>query len=159
MDDLGGVAFPPAVAAISTRTVVRRLRLVLIPAAIGLSFAVGTTSVAIDSIKFDLGRIGESIYEAHVRSGRWPGRIEDLEGTTYLRMPYRRGMLERGAFVVVWQDDLAASPAANPDRVLAYEDGSLFARLGLVWGCWGDLRIALVDAERRAALAKKGGTR
>jgi len=128
---------------------------VLVIAAIALSWLWGTTRVAIESIQFDLGRIGESIYEAHARDGRWPARIADLEGTTYLNMPYRRSALEDGAFVVVWQEDLDPDPAANRDRVLAYDDGSLFARLGLVWGCWGDLRVARVDAERIAVLEQE----
>lgn len=122
---------------------------------LALTSVYGITDVAIDSIQFDLAKIGESIYEAHARDGRWPARISDLDGTVYLNMPYRRHALETGAFVAVWQHDLAPDPAANRDRVLAYDAGSLFARFGWVWACWGDLRIARVSAERIAAPAQR----
>ena len=122
-------------------------------AAVAVSFAYGTTDVAIQSIQFDLGKIGASIYEAHARRGRWPADIADLEGTEYLRMPYRRKILEDGLFVVVWHRDLDPDPAANRDRILAYDNGSLFARLGLIWACRGDLRI---DRIRAAEIPVKG---
>jgi hypothetical protein len=100
----------------------------------------GMYGVASDSIQFDLRIIGESIYEAQAKSGKWPAQIADLEGTAYLRMPYRKGQLERGTLVVVWQEDLDPKPAANRDRVLAYSNGGLLPWLGLVWACRGDLR-------------------
>ena len=117
-------------------------------AAVALSFAYGTTSVAIQSIQFDLGKIGASIYEAHARTGRWPADIADLEGTEYLRMPYRRKVLQDGLFVVVWQQDLDADPAANRNRILAYDSGSLFSRLGLIWACRGDLQIERIGRDQ-----------
>jgi hypothetical protein len=124
----------------------KRKIILLIPlGAIGL--IIGTSSVALDSIKFDLRKIGESVYEAHNRTGKWPTQIEDLDDTEYLRMPYRRDALQRGLFVVVWQQDLNAEPRANHDRILAYDNGSLFSRLGYVLACRGDLTIGRVDAE------------
>ena len=104
------------------------------------------------SIHFDLRTIGESIYEAHARTGRWPARVDDLEGTAYLRLPSRRDLLERGAFVVVWPADLAPDHAANRDRILAYDNTSVFARLGWIWACRGDLSIDRISTRDAAAL-------
>jgi len=113
--------------------------------------------VASDSIQFDLKIIGESIYEAQAKSGKWPTQIADLEGTAYLRMPYRKGVLERRTFVVVWQQDLDLKPDANGDRVLAYSNGGLLAWLGLVWGCRGDLHTERLAREEIIRLSEKQG--
>jgi hypothetical protein len=118
----------------------------------GIAFFYGQMDVAISSIQFDLKKIGESVYEAHSRNGKWPTQIADLEGTEYLRMPYRRGVLEQGLFVVVWQEDLDPSPDANRNLILAYDNGSLFSRLGVVWACRGDLRIERLRAEEKQLL-------
>lgn len=112
----------------------------------------GMYNVASDSIQFDLKIIGESIYEAQAKSGKWPAQIADLEGTAYLRMPYRKEVLERGTFVVVWQQDLDPNVAANHARVLAYSNGGVLAWLGLVWGCRGDLRTERLGREEIHAL-------
>lgn len=73
---------------------------------VAAGFVYGQVSVATQSIQFDLRKIGESVYEAHSKSGKWPAQIADLEGTEYLGMPHRRALLEQGLFVVVWQKDL-----------------------------------------------------
>jgi hypothetical protein len=119
---------------------------------VGVLFTYGQLDVAIQSIRFDLRMIGESVYEAHSRTGRWPAQIADLEGTAYLRMPYRRSVLEREVFVVLWQQDLDPDPQANRHRVLAYSNGGLLARLGLVWVCRGDLRVERISAEEARKL-------
>jgi len=62
-------------------------------------------------------------------------------------MPHRRHILEQGAFIVVWHQELNADPKANRDRILAYDNGSLFSRLGWVWACRGDLSVERIDAE------------
>jgi hypothetical protein len=118
---------------------------------------IGMYGVASDSIQFDLKIIGESIYEAQAKSGKWPTQIADLEGTAYLRMPYRKGVLERRTFVVVWQQDLDLKPEANGDRVLAYSNGGLLAWLGLVWGCRGDLHTERLAREEIIRLSEKKG--
>lgn len=56
-------------------------------------------------------------------------------------------MLETGAFVVVWQKDLAPNPAANGDRILAYNAAGILPRLGLIWACRGDLRIERIRGQ------------
>lgn len=125
---------------------------VLVVAVAAFGFVYAQVDIATRSIQFDLRRIGESVYEAHSKSGKWPAQISDLEGTVYLSMPYRRKVLEEGLFVIVWQQDLDPEPQANRDRVLAYDNGSLLSRLGRVWACRGDLRIERIGAEEAAAL-------
>jgi len=115
-------------------------------------FTVAQADLATESIQFDLKKIGESIYEARSRSGRWPTGIGDLEGTSYLKMPYRRDILERKHFVIVWPEDFDPDPKANANRTLAYDNGSLLARLGRVWACRGDLRIERLSAQEVATL-------
>jgi len=116
-------------------------------AAIVIAFLYGQISVATKSIQFDLRKIGESLYEAHSKNGKWPAEIADLEGTEYLKMPHRKALLENGLFVVVWQQDLDPNPEVNRNRVLAYDNGSLLSRLGSVLVCRGDLRIERMRAE------------
>lgn len=121
-------------------------------AAVGLAFVYAQFDVAEQSIRFDLERIGSSIYEARSRNGKWPARISDLDGTEYLRLPYRKAMLENGVFVVVWQTDLDSNPESNRDRILAYSNGGLLGRFGIVWACRGDLRVERVQTRELAAL-------
>jgi hypothetical protein len=128
------------------------LSAVLVFVAVAAAFVFGQVDVATKSIHFDLRTIGQSLYEARSTIGRWPAEIEDLEGTAYLRMPYRKTMLEDAVFVVVWQQDLDLDPQANRDRVLAYDNGSLFSRLGWIWVCRGDLRIERMGARQLAEL-------
>ena len=117
-----------------------------------IAFIYGTVDVANKSLQFDLKKIGESIYEAHAKSGKWPMQIADLEGTEYLNMPYRRGILENGSFVIVWQQDLDPNPDANSGRILAYANSGLLSRLGRVWACRGDLRIVKIGTEEKQTL-------
>ena len=124
----------------------------VVAVAVSVAFIYAQTDLAIDSIRFDLQKIGESIYQAHSRDGTWPTRITDLNGTAFLKMPYRKAALERAVFSIVWQTDLNPNPALNRDRVLAYSNGGLLARLGFVWACRGDLRIERVGKQELAAL-------
>lgn len=122
--------------------------------AIGIAFACAQVDTAIKSIHFDLRKIGDSVYQAHARTGRWPAGISDLEGTAYLSMPYRKGFLENGHFVIIWHQDLDPNPAANRDRILAYDNGSLFSKLGWISVCRGDLTIQRMSFNE--ILAQKG---
>ena len=121
-------------------------------AALAVAFVVAQVEIAAKSIQFDLRKIGESVYEVHSKSGKWPLQIADLEGTEYLKMPHRRTMLEEGVFVVVWQEDLDPKPAANAKRVLAYDNSSLLSRFGRIWVCRGDLHLERLSAKEMRAL-------
>ena len=125
-------------------------------AAIAIAFLYGQISVATKSIQFDLRKIGESLYEARSKSGKWPAGIADLEGTEYLKMPHRKALLENGLFVVVWQQDLDPNPEVNRNRVLAYHNGRLLSQLGSILVCRGDLRIERMSAEQVRPLNPQG---
>jgi len=75
-----------------------------------------------------------------------PARVDDLDGTAYVGLPYRRTMLDKGAYVVVWNHDLATNPQDNGHRVLAYDNSSLLSRFGRVWVCRGNLRVEYIEA-------------
>ena len=130
----------------------RILSAVLLVTAAAVAFAWVQLDNVAKSIQFDLRKIGESLYEAHSKSGRWPSQIADLEGTQYLNMPHRRRMLEEGFFAVVWPENLDSNPKTNHKYVLAYDQGSLLSRLGVVWVCRGDLRTERIGAEEAKAL-------
>ena len=128
------------------------LSAVVVIAAVAIAFVYAQVEIATKSIQFDLRKIGESVYEARSKSGKWPAQITDLAGTEYLKMPHRRTMLEKGLFVVVWQQDLDPNPEANRNQVLVYDNGSLLSRLGRVWSCRGDLRVERLRPEEVALL-------
>jgi len=121
-------------------------------AALAVAFVYTQIDIATKSIQFDLRKIGESVYVAHSKSGKWPAQIADLAETEYLKMPHRKTMLEEGVFVVVWQEDLDPNPAVNANRVLAHDNSSLLSRFGSVWVCRGDLRIERMSAKDMRAL-------
>lgn len=114
---------------------------------VGGAFLYAQAEIAGRSVRFDLHLIGASIYEAQSRHGAWPAGLEDLDGTEYLRMPYRKAMLEERRFVVVWHHDLSPEPAENANRVLAYDNHSLMSRFGWVLVCRGDLRVEYMGIE------------
>ena len=128
------------------------LSAVAVIATLAIAFVYAQVDIATKSIQFDLRKIGESVYEVYSKSGKWPVQIADLEGTEYLKMPHRRTMLEEGVFIVVWQEDLDPNPAANANRVLAYDNSSLLSRFGSAWVCRGDLRIERMSAKEMRAL-------
>lgn len=88
-------------------------------------------------------RLGRQMADAGLRSGRH--RIpEDAVS---------QGILERSHYVIVWQQDLDVRPEANRDRILAYDNGTLLSRLGMIWACRGDLRVERINAAQVAAVA------
>ncbi|MEW5978318.1 MAG: hypothetical protein AB1898_21185 [Acidobacteriota bacterium] len=110
---------------------------------VALAFGYAQFEVASRSIRFDLRLIGESVYEAHARKGQWPTCLEDLAETRYLKLPYRKAMLQEGHYSLVWNRNLAPNPENNSHRVLAYcryQRGPL-SWFGRVWVCRGDLRV------------------
>jgi hypothetical protein len=106
----------------------------------------GAQDVAVESVRFDLRIIGESVYEAHSRDGRWPADLVDLEGTKYLSMPYREEALRQGVYIVLWNQDLDSDPQANADRILAYHNAGLLGQGRRIWVCRGDLSTTLEDS-------------
>ena len=119
---------------------------------VAAAYVYAQVDIATKSIRFELRKIGECVYEAHSKSGKWPAQIADLEGSEYLKMPYRRTMLEERVFVVVWQRDLDPNPEVNRKQVLAYDNSSLLSRFGKVWVCRGDLRIERMSEREMLAL-------
>jgi hypothetical protein len=116
-----------------------------------IGFIYAQLNIVNKSVHFALSKIGESIYQAHARTGKWPTQVSDLDGTEYLSLPYRRDILEHELYVIVWHKDLDPNPAANRDRILAYENGTILSRLGWIWVCRGDLTIERMNsAEVRA---------
>jgi hypothetical protein len=112
----------------------------------------GIIAVANQAIQFDLEQIGSSIYGFHAKHGRWPGQLEDLRKTSLPQQrPYWEMEMRDGVFVVVWHKDLKPDPKDNADRILAYHNKGLLARLGHVWVCWGDLRTEYITSEELAA--------
>jgi len=129
------------------------LSAVAVIVAFAVAFVYAQVDIATKSIQFDLRKIGESVYEAHSKGGKWPAQIADLAETEYLKMPHRRAMLEEKGFVVVWQEDLDPNPAVNANRVLAYDNSSLISRFASVWVCRGDLRVERMSAREMRALS------
>lgn len=128
----------------------------LVLAAAGLAFAYAQLDVASQSIQFDLKMIGQSVYEARIRNGAWPARIEDLDGTQYLNLPHRRALLEQGVYSLVWHQDLNSNRESNGEKVLAYDNSSLLSRFGRVWVCRGNLRVEYMKAGELQALLRSG---
>jgi hypothetical protein len=118
------------------------------------AFLYDVADTAEHSIRFDLGSIGRSVYEARQKNGKWPARIADLAGTQYLKMPHRKELLERGNFVIVWQEDLKPQPEMNRGRVLAYDNRSMLSWFSTVWTVRGDLRVESMDRNQLNALLK-----
>jgi len=110
--------------------------------------------VAHQTIRLHLRFIGASIYEYHAKTGHWPARVEDLAETSLPRQsPYWKAMIDGGANVVVWHDDLQPNPRDNARVILAYHNRGLLASLGRHWVCWGDLRTEYIkDDQLRASL-------
>jgi hypothetical protein len=139
----------------------RRWRLIAILTAVALVFVVrmlffsGTTDLAHESIKYELHAIGQSIYEYHNMTGRWPSTADDLERTSLsLRQHYWQATIQNGSVVIVWNDHLSADPAENRNVVLAYHNKGTLAMTGYQWVCWGDLRTEYLSSKRlRAVLA------
>ena len=136
----------------------RRWRLIAILTAVGLVFVVrlmffsGTTEVAHESIRYELNAIGQSIYEYHTLTGKWPSTVDDLERTSLgLRQHYWEATVQNGSIVIVWNDHLSPNPANNRDVVLAYHNRGTLAMMGQQWVCWGDLRTEYLPSKRLQA--------
>jgi hypothetical protein len=115
------------------------------------------SDVAHQAIRIWLGLFGSSIYEYHSKTGTWPTVAADLAETTVGRQ--LRGwdqMISDGAIVVVYHKNLKPDPKDNAGLILAYHNKGLYARLGRVWVCWGDLRTEYLTVEGLRAHLKAG---
>jgi hypothetical protein len=92
---------------------------------------------------------GESIYEYHALTGKWPSKVDDLARTSLpLKYPHWwKAQLEIEADVIVWPKDLKPDPKENARFILAYHNKGLDAEMGRMWVCWGDLRTEWITPE------------
>jgi hypothetical protein len=86
-------------------------------------------SVAHQAIQFQLTLFGGSMYQYHSATGRWPASLDDLAQTS---LPQRSYVWRETAstFVFLWPKNLRADPKDNDRVLLAYDNGSLFSKLG-----------------------------
>src|SRR5437660_1157014 len=101
---------------------------------------------------------GESLYEYHALTGKWPSRIEDLAGTSLaLKYPHWwKSQLDIEADVIVWPKDLKPDPKQNGHALLCYHNKGLDAERGRMWVCWGDLQTGCITSEElRGFLGKQ----
>jgi hypothetical protein len=115
------------------------------------------SDVAHQAIRIWLRLYGAAIYEYHANTGQWPSRADDLARTSLpQRFPYWRQGVDDQAIVLVWHKDLAPDPDANAGRILAYHNKGLYARLGRIWVCRGDLRTEYIPEEDLRARLRAG---
>ena len=104
--------------------------------------------VAHQVIRIWLEHFGSSIYEYYSQSGRWPSQTDDLAKTSLPQLcRYWKQTLGDESIVVVWHKNLKAEPKDNAGLILACHNKGLYARLGRVWVCWGDLRTGYIKIE------------
>jgi hypothetical protein len=98
------------------------------------------------------------VYEYHANTGHWPSQTDDLAKTSLpKKFRYWKQSLDGETIVVVWHKDLKADPKDNAGLILAYHNKGLYARLGRVWVCWGDLRteyLKIEDLQARLKISK-----
>jgi hypothetical protein len=106
----------------------------------------GVSDIAAEAVRLHMRMIGESMYEFHEKTGRWPVRPDDLAETSFpKKTPYWRQDVEGPAFVVLWpKEGMKPDPKANARTVLVYHDKGTLAWFGRKWVCWGDLRTEYV---------------
>ena len=105
-------------------------------------------SIPHEAIQLHLRLTASSIYEFHKATGRWPTVVDDLASTSLPQIsPYWRTLIDNGSVAVAWDSDLKPDPKDNASLVLTYNNAGLFAKLGRVWVCWGDLRTEYVKEE------------
>jgi hypothetical protein len=113
------------------------------------------SDIASEATKLHLRMVGESIYEFHDKTARWPKDAGDLAQTSLpVRTPVWRDDVNGMAFAIVWPNErMKPDPKDNAERVLVYHYRGVLAMLGRKWVCWGDLRTEYVkDSELRARL-------
>jgi hypothetical protein len=104
--------------------------------------------VAHQSIQVWLRLYGDAIYEYRSITGKPPSLIDDLARTSLpQRFRYWRQMSDDEAIVIVWHKNLKPDPKDNAGLILAYHNKGLYAQLGRVWVCWGDLRTEYIKRD------------
>ncbi|HWZ30121.1 MAG TPA: hypothetical protein VNX18_02250 [Bryobacteraceae bacterium] len=115
------------------------------------------TSVAHLAIQYWLKALGSGVYEYHAKTGRWPAAIDDLAETSLpVTFPLWRETAKNVVFL--WRNDLKDDSKDNGGVLLAYYNAGLFAKLGRVWVCWGDLRTEyMLERDLRARIGEVPG--
>jgi hypothetical protein len=102
------------------------------------------------SVQAYLRLYGESIYEYHALTGKWPSEIDELFKTS-LPLKDRNGcwksQLEMESDVIVWPKNLKPDPNDNGHVILCYHNKGLDAERGRMWICWGNLRTECITLE------------
>jgi hypothetical protein len=125
----------------------------IVAVAIAAYNAAGVKEMSDRSAQAYLRLYGESIYEYHGLTGRWPAQANDLAATS---LPQRnphwwKAQLDAGADVIVWPKHLDPDPAHNGQTILCYHAKGLDAERGRMWVCWGDLRTGCMTPEELRA--------
>jgi hypothetical protein len=105
-------------------------------------------NVAHQAIQVWLRLYADAIYEYRSITGQCPSQIDKLAKTSLpKRFPYWKQVLDDGTIVIVWHKRLKPEPYDNAGLILAYHNKGLYAQLGRVWVCWGDLRTEYIKRE------------
>jgi hypothetical protein len=108
--------------------------------------------VAHQAIQVWLRLYADAIYEYRSTTGQCPSQPDDLAKTSLpKRFPYWKQVVDDGTIVIVWHKRLKPDPKDNAGLILAYHNKGLYAELGRVWVCWGDLRTEHIKREDRQA--------
>ena len=97
----------------------------------------------------DMRLIGESIYEYHAKTGKWPSKLDDLSVTSLpLKYPaWWTDTLALNANAIACPKNLKRDPKDNGHVILCYHHKGLDAEMGRMWVCWGDLRTECITSE------------
>jgi hypothetical protein len=121
--------------------------LLLVPVLMIVRYA-DRNDVLHEAIKLWVRLYGDAVYEYNATTGQWPVQIDDLARTSLpQRFPYWKQRLAQNTIVMVWNKDLKSDPNDNASLILAYHNKGLYAELGRVWVCWGDLRTEYIKRE------------
>lgn len=110
-------------------------------------------SVSHEAVRYWLKAYGESFYEFHAKTRRWPASVVDL-GETSLPMRFPLWRSTAGLVVFLWPKDLKDDPQQNASTVLLYYNKGLISELGKKWVCFGDLRLEYVKDKELEALLR-----
>ena len=105
------------------------------------------SDVVHQAIQIWLRLYADSIYEYQSITGQCASQIDDPAKTSLpKKFPYWKHVLDDGTIVIVWHSAKTDSKD-NAGLILAYHNKGLYAQLGRVWVCWGDLRTEYIKRE------------